>query len=323
MSAPAIAEQVEALKHIRQADRLYIDVATTTTNADQLAAAAEQMTAALREIPQLADVRGEINLADMGAAYGQLQAQLPALAQLERTARTRTAPDHDRAGKTAGVAEKIHVPAAGHDVQKRRADRSRRHQRHGVRAAPRFAGRRRRCAHRGGRITSADGCHVLINATPEFRSSETGKSAALIAAVLKAARSVETGFRPGAVKISVTGAHRSALDNATMIRQDTTRTSVIATIAIAVLIWPACRRRWLALLALFRCCSARWEPWWFFYLTGDPVSSVALGCGSMLIGVTVDYGIYMSITLDDSPPPAAKNWRAVAQLVPGACRLAR
>ena len=74
MSAPAIAEQVKALKHIRQADRLYIDVATGTTNAEQLADAAGQMTAALREIPQLADVRGKINVADMGAAYQQLQA---------------------------------------------------------------------------------------------------------------------------------------------------------------------------------------------------------------------------------------------------------
>ena len=79
MSAPAIAEQVEALKHVRQAERLYIDIATATTNAEQLTTAAGQMTAALREIPQLAEVRGEINVADMGAAYQQLQTQLPSL----------------------------------------------------------------------------------------------------------------------------------------------------------------------------------------------------------------------------------------------------
>ena len=91
MSAPAIAEQVEALQHIRQADRLYIDVATTTTNAEQLAAAAGQMTAALREIPRLTDVRGEINVADMGAAYQQLQAQLRATVH-------RTMPHRDQYG---------------------------------------------------------------------------------------------------------------------------------------------------------------------------------------------------------------------------------
>src|SRR5208283_4683501 len=79
MSAPSIAEQVEALKHIRQADRIYIDVATAATNAEELADAAGQMTAELRDIPHLTDLRGEIAVADMGAAWQQLQSQLPAL----------------------------------------------------------------------------------------------------------------------------------------------------------------------------------------------------------------------------------------------------
>jgi uncharacterized membrane protein YdfJ with MMPL/SSD domain len=114
MSAPAIAEQVEALKHIRQADRLYIDVATTTTNVEQLATAATQMTAALREIPQLTDLRGEIDLADLGGAYAQLQAQLPSLLNSNEL--------RNQSGSPARVAEKIHDAAAGPDVQRRRAN---------------------------------------------------------------------------------------------------------------------------------------------------------------------------------------------------------
>ena len=126
------------------------------------------MTAALREIPHLTDLRGEINLADMGAAYEQLQAQLPVLLnsnelrELERACHTR------RAGKAAGLAEKSHDAAARTDVQRRCADRSSRHQRHRVarlRALQAGAGDARIVA---GRITSADGCHVLINAVPEF-----------------------------------------------------------------------------------------------------------------------------------------------------------
>jgi hypothetical protein len=47
------------------------------------------------------------------------------------------------------------------------------------------------------------------------------------------------------------------------------------------------------------------------------VSSVALGCGSMLIGVTVDYGIYIVYQLDDSPPASREELaRIVARLVP-------
>jgi predicted exporter/trans-aconitate methyltransferase len=317
MSAPAIAEQIGALQHIRQADRIYIDVATTTTNAEQLAAAAGRMTAALREIPQLADVRGEINVADMGAAYQQLQSQLPSLlnssdlraleprltatnleARLAWLKKSMTQPQgmmfkdvaqSDPAGISDTVSARLRNLQAG-------------------------AGDARIV---GGRITSADGCHVLINATPEFRSSETGKSAALIEAVLKAARSVETNFPAGAVKISVTGAHRSALDNATMIRQDTTRTSIIATIAIAALIILACRRRWLALMALIPVVFGALGAVTVFFLTGDLVSSVALGCGSMLIGVTVDYGIYIVYQLDNSPPASREELaRVVARLVP-------
>ena len=168
-----------------------------------------------------------------------------------------------------------------------------------------------------GRITSADGRHVLISATPAFRSSEVKKSAALMDAVLKAARSVESRFPNGSVQIAITGAHRSALDNATMIRQDTTRTSVIATIAVAVLMLAAYRRRWLALLGLLPPLFGALGAVVIFYLTGDPVSAVALGCGSILIGVTVDYGVYVLYHTDDSPPADREQLaRAVAQLVP-------
>ena len=317
MSAPAIAEQVEALKLIRQADRIYIDVATATTNAEQLGDAAGQMTAALREIPQIADVRGEINAADMGAAWQQLQSQLPALLNsndLRELEPRLTATNLE--ARLAWLKKSMMQPQGlmfkdvaqtdpagiGDAVSAR------------LRSLQAGAGDARIV---GGRITSADGCHALINATPEFRSSETGKSAALIEAVLKVARSVEEKFPDGAVKISVTGAHRAALDNATMIRADTTRTSVIATIAIAVLILLACRRRWLALMALIPVAFGALGAVAVLFLTGNLVSSVALGCGSMLIGVAVDYGIYIVYQLDDSPPASREELAGiVARLVP-------
>ncbi len=317
MSAPAIAEQVEALKHIRQADRIYLDVATATTNAGQLADAAGQLTAALRDIPQLADVRGEINVAEMGAAYQQLQSQLPSLlnsnALRELEPRLTTT---NLEARLAWLKKSMMQPQGLMFKDVAQADPAGISDAVSVRLRALQVGAGD--AHIvGGRITSADGCHVLINATPEFRSSETGKSAALIEAVLKAARSVEEKFPDGAVKISVTGAHRAALDNTVMIRRDTARTSVIATIAIAVLIILACRRRWLALMALIPVVFGALAAVTVFFLTGDLVSSVALGCGSMLIGVTVDYGLYIVYTLDNSPPARREELaRIVAGLVP-------
>jgi uncharacterized protein len=317
MSAPAIAEQVQALQHIQQAERLYIDVATAATNSGQLAAAADKMTAALGHIPELSGVRGKINLADMSAAYTQLQAQLPTLLgpnelrQLEprltptalekRLAWLKQAMTQPQGMMFERVAQTD--PAGISDAVSAR-----------LRDLQAGAGGARIV---GGYITSADGRHVLLSATPGFRSSETAKSAPVIAAVLNAARSVEQEFPPGAVKISVTGAHRSALDNATMIRSDTARTSIVATVGIAALIILACRRRWLALLALVPVLFGGLGAVTVFYLTGDRVSAVALGCGSMLIGVAVDYGIYIVYQLDDSPPPnRPKLARAVAGLAP-------
>jgi predicted exporter/trans-aconitate methyltransferase len=317
MSSPAIAEQVEALRHIRQAERLYIDVATTTTNADQLAAAAGQMTAALRGIPGLADVRGEIDLADLGAAYQQLRERLPGLLNAGdlRTLEARLTTTN-LVARLAWLKKSMMQPQGMMFKDLAQTDPAGLSDTVSVRLRDLQAGTGdARIV--DGRITSANGCHVLLNATPEFRSSETGKSAALIAATLQAARSVERQFPAGAVKIAVTGAHRAALDNATMIRQDTTRTSLIATLAIAGLILFASRRRWLALLALLPVVFGALGAVTVFYLTGDLVSSVALGCGSMLIGVTVDYGIYLVYMLDDAPPASRTDLaRGVAALVP-------
>lgn len=317
MSAPAIAGQVQALKHIRQADRIYIDVATATPDGERLEEAAAKMTARLRDLPQLTEVRGEINLADLGAAYQELQAQLPwmldsndlralepqlAPAALERRLAWLKQAMMEPQGMMYKTVAQTDPAGLGDTVALR------------LRTLQAGAGDARIV---GGRITSSDGCHVLINATPQFPSSAAGKSAGLIAAVLHAARSVESEFPTGMVKISVTGAHRAALDNAAMIRADSTRTSVIATLAIAGLIILACRRRWLALLALLPVVFGALGAGVVFYLTGDLVSSVALGCGSMLIGVTVDYGIFIVYQLDNAPPATrAELARRVAGLVP-------
>ena len=320
MSAPAIAEQVEALRHIRQAERLYIDVATTTTNRAELAELAEaaaRMTAALREVPHLGDLRGEVNVADMGQAYAELQAQLPVMmtarelqgvesrltveALEKRLAWLKQAMTQPQGMMFKNVAQTD--PAGLGDIVSSR-----------LRALQAGAGDARLV---DGRITSADGCHVLINATPDFPSSNTGKSAALVPAVLAAARAVEQQFPAGAIRIAVTGAHRSALDNTVSIRADTTRTSIIATVAIAGLIILACRRRLLALMALIPVAFGALGGVAIFYFTGDRVSAVALGCGSMLIGVTVDYGIYLLYTLDDQPPANRRELaRTVGELVP-------
>jgi uncharacterized protein len=317
MSVPAIAEQVEALKHVRQADRLYVDIQSAAPDPARLAEAADQTYAALRGIPELGDFRYNVDAAELGKVYEELQAQLPTLlssnelheleARLEPAAlekrlmwlkKSMSQPQglmfkevaqNDPAGISDAVSVRLRALQAG-------------------------GGDARIVS---GRITSADGCHVLISATPAFRPSELQKSAALMDAVLQAARTVEARFPDSPVRIAITGAHRSALDNATMIRQDSERTSVIAAVAVLALMLAAYRRRWLALLGLLPTIFGALGAVVVFYLTGDPVSAVALGCGSILIGVTVDYGICVIYRVDDFPPANREQLaRAVAQLVP-------
>jgi len=317
MSVPAIAEQVEALKHVRQADRLFVDVQTTALEPERLTQAADQMHAALREIPELGDFRYNIEATDMREMFEQLQAQLPVLLnsnelhELEGRLQT-PALEQRLAWMKKGMSQPQGLmlkevaqtdPAGLGDVVSLR-----------LRALQAGIGD----AHIvDGRITSADGRHVLISAVPGFRPSELRRSAPLMSALLGAARKVETQFPAGSVRIAVTGAHRVALDNATMIREDSTRTSVIATIAVALLMFAVFRRRWLALLGLAPTVFGLLGALLAFHFTGDVVSAIAIGCGSILIGVTVDYGIYVLYHMDDSPPATRLQLaQAVAQLAP-------
>jgi len=149
-----------------------------------------------------------------------------------------------------------------------------------------------------GRITSSDGRHILLMAEPNFPSSNSGQSEALVRDLTQLASAVGKQF-PG-VHVAITGGHRMSVDNATLIKADATRCIFLGMAAMLVLCLTAFRRRWLALVAFLPSffgttmagvVIAIWQP---------HLSAIATGFAIIAIGITVDYAIHVIYHLDDA-----------------------
>ncbi|HEY4416082.1 MAG TPA: 1-acyl-sn-glycerol-3-phosphate acyltransferase [Verrucomicrobiae bacterium] len=164
-----------------------------------------------------------------------------------------------------------------------------------------------------GRLTSNDGQHVLMVAEPDFHSSDSKRSAVLVGEMLRAARAVETHV-PG-TRVAITGGHRMALDNATLLWHDSIRCLTIAVIAMFVLCFTAYRRRWLAAITFLPSLFGTLIAGAVVALVDRHVSGVAIGLASMALGITVDYGIYVVYHLDNAATDRASAGKIVGRLV--------
>lgn len=149
-----------------------------------------------------------------------------------------------------------------------------------------------------GRITSGDGCHVLLMAEPKVPSSNSGENAALVHDMLQLAEDVERHF-PG-VHVAITGGHRMTVDNATMIKSDATRCIFLGMAAMLVLCLTAYRRRWLALVTFLPSLFGTLIAGVVLALWQHHLSAIATGFATIAIGITVDYAIYVIYHLDNA-----------------------
>ena len=312
LSDPAVARQFAALKEVREADRLFLDVGTAAEAPDVLAEAADQVCQRLQQTPGLSDLRYRLDEAEFEEAFRHLQARVPELLTVEdlqaleerltsTTIGQRLAWLKKALSQPQGLMLKDVAQADPIGVSDALTMR--------LRSLQAGVGQARIVA---GRITSADGRHVLISAAPDFPSSDRRKSAALLAAVLDSARAVERRFAAGAVRVAVTGAHRVALDNATLMMRDATLTATIAAVAVLLLMLVVYRRLRFALLTLTPPLFGGLTATVALALTGEAISAIALGCGSILIGITDDYGNHLLYHTDDAP---LKDRRSLGELV--------
>lgn len=149
-----------------------------------------------------------------------------------------------------------------------------------------------------GRITSGDGRHVLMLAEPKFASSDSKASAALVREMERAASDVEQQF-PG-VHVAITGGHRMAVDNSSIIRVDATRCIAIGSAGMIVLCFVAYRRRWLAPISFLPSLFGTLMAGVVLMLWQKHLSAIATGFASIAVGITVDYAIHIIYHLDDT-----------------------
>lgn len=161
-----------------------------------------------------------------------------------------------------------------------------------------------------GRIWSADLRHLLMIASPGFPSMDTRRGARLVAMLNQAREEALRAAPAGAVRINFVGGHISALDNADTIKEDVRRAVMAISVGIA-----ACgilffrRKTYIALIFLppafgIACATA------IFSVFSTNISGIAVGCGVVLVGITVDYGVHILYRMDNSEP---------GELSPGAC----
>jgi predicted exporter len=141
-----------------------------------------------------------------------------------------------------------------------------------------------------GRIVSADGCHLLILATPAGSGTDTVMARALDRLFRQLADDIHREFG-GDVTITPTGAYRPALDNETIIKSDVQRAILWATIGIGVLLIAGFSRPFVGLMALLPALAGMVMAFFVFSLIHDSISIMVLGFGGAIVSITVDHGI--------------------------------
>ncbi|MFH0944947.1 MAG: MMPL family transporter, partial [Planctomycetota bacterium] len=171
-----------------------------------------------------------------------------------------------------------------------------------------------------GRLFSADLQHVLLIARPRHKSTDSAHARELLAFLDQALPEAEREAPGGNVKIAYLAGHRFSVENADLIQSDLRRVLTFSFLGIALLAFLAFRRPLFALLVLlpaafgaaFAVGLARWLV--------PEISAISIGCGSMLVGVSVDYGVHLLFHNDRNPRagPGAVLSRLIRPLLLGA-----
>lgn len=156
-----------------------------------------------------------------------------------------------------------------------------------------------------GRVFSGDMEHILVLAQPARPGTDSVRAKELMDFMDATAKEAEAGLS-GRLHIAYLGSHRFALNNADMIKADIVKTLAISSIAIILMALMVYRRPVvMAVLTLLPAFFGGIFASGMVILVYPGVSAISFGCGAMLIGLVVDFGIYILYHADQIPPEKA------------------
>jgi Predicted exporter len=144
---------------------------------------------------------------------------------------------------------------------------------------------------RNGYLLDKEGRAIMVPVSSSLPSSETQKNKLWIASIGEAARSVMDKYE-GRVNVSYIGPAVISVGNADQIKRDTIWSTVIALSLIVILLALFYRDVRAILLILFSIAFGSLFGLAFMALLKGDVSVIAIGIGSVIVGIAVNYPLH-------------------------------
>lgn len=172
----------------------------------------------------------------------------------------------------------------------------------------------------GSRLFSKDGTHLLMMATPKVSALDTKNSIHMIE-FLNETRDKITKEYKNKAHIRFSGSHAATLDNSQTIQKDVKRAVSVLTAGIFIIGILFFRKMTHVVLIFLPTLVSLAFASAFVSLINNNISAIALGCGTILLGITVDFGIHILFSVDHSNVlnPESVITRLKLPIVAGAC----
>jgi len=145
-----------------------------------------------------------------------------------------------------------------------------------------------------GRIVSKDNEHTFIIATPKFPASNS----AYATKVTNYINQSIVQLKSTDIDISYIGSHRFALLNETIMKRDIKMASSLSLLGILILCLLCFRKRFLPIFLLLPMAFGLIVSVGALTFLTQKISLITIGCGSILLGIVIDYGIHIIYSID-------------------------